>query len=88
MDILNRFIEFIREKNLFTTGDKLLLAVSGGSDSVVLCELCRQAGFDFAIAHCNFQLRGTESDADEKFVEDLARHYAVPIFIKRFDTEK
>lgn len=87
MDLLERFKETIRNNNLFASRDKLLLAVSGGVDSVVLCELCRQAGFSFVIAHCNFQLRGDESERDEIFVKQLAGKYDVQMFIKRFDTE-
>ncbi len=65
-----------------------MLAVSGGVDSVVLCELCKQAGYDFVIAHCNFQLRGAESERDENFVMELGKKYAVEVLIKKFDTEK
>ena len=64
------------------------MAVSGGVDSVVLCELCKQAGYDFVIAHCNFQLRGEESERDELFVTKLAKKYNVDIFVKKFETEK
>jgi len=53
-----------------------------------LCELCRRAGLDFSIAHCNFQLRGAESSRDEIFVQDLAQHYGKQVFVKRFETEK
>ena len=74
------------EHHLFNASDKLLLAVSGGVDSVVLCELCKQAGYDFAIAHVNFQLRGEESEADEQFVKELAKKYYVELFVKKFDT--
>ena len=88
MSLLQKFIEFIKNENLFLPKDKLLLAVSGGVDSVVLCELCKQAGFDFAIAHCNFKLRGEESERDEQFVRELAKMYNVEIFIKQFETEK
>ncbi len=63
-----------------------MLAVSGGVDSVVLCELCHQAGFNFEIAHCNFQLRGEESDRDERFVEALGEKYKTKVFVKKFDT--
>ena len=66
----------------------MLLAVSGGVDSVVLCELCKQAGYDFIIAHCNFQLRGEESERDEKFVRQLGEKYKVEIKVKKFETEK
>jgi tRNA(Ile)-lysidine synthase len=71
MDLLHQFKQFIEAENLFQPKDKLLLAVSGGVDSVVLCELCHQSGFDFVIAHCNFQLRGEETERDEAFVRGL-----------------
>jgi PP-loop family. len=57
MGLLEKFKVSIKAQHLFTMKDKLLLAVSGGVDSVVLCELCHQAGYNFTIAHCNFQLR-------------------------------
>lgn len=81
------FVDNIKNKKLFLPGDILLLAVSGGMDSVVLCELCKRAGFDFSIAHCNFQLRGPESKRDEDFVRNLALHYSVGFHFKVFDTE-
>jgi tRNA(Ile)-lysidine synthase len=88
MDLLQQFIDFIKKGNLFSQKDKLLLAVSGGVDSVALCELCKQAGYDFIIAHCNFQLRGEESERDEQFVRALGEKYKVEIKVKKFDTEK
>lgn len=88
MSLLQRFIDNIQNENLFQKKDRLLLAVSGGIDSVVLCELCSQAGFDFKIAHCNFQLRGEESERDEVFVKSLGGIYSTEIFIKKFNTEK
>src|SRR5438128_2415219 len=87
MSLPGAFQQYIKDEHLFQSKDKLLLAVSGGVDSVVLCELCKRAGYDFAIAHCNFQLREKESDDDETFVKDLATKYAVEIFTKKFDTE-
>ncbi len=69
-------------------GKKYLLAVSGGLDSVVMAELFFLAGFDFSIAHCNFQLRGKESDGDERHVKKLATDYKVPFYSIKFDTEK
>lgn len=68
MTLKESFRKNIDRYHLFTTGDRLLLAVSGGIDSVVLCELCRQNDFNFIIAHCNFQLRAAESERDEAFV--------------------
>jgi tRNA(Ile)-lysidine synthase len=86
MNLLQNFTAYILKHHLFEQKDKLLIAVSGGLDSAVLCELCRQAGFDFAIAHCNFKLRGAESDRDENFVKQLAIKYNVPFYVTVFDT--
>jgi tRNA(Ile)-lysidine synthase len=88
MHLLQKFIGLIKKENLFQSKDKLLIAVSGGVDSIVLCELCKQAGYDFVISHCNFQLRGEESYRDEQFVRELAKKYNAEIFVKKFDTEK
>lgn len=87
MDLLAHFKETIKKSNLFSPKDKLLLAVSGGVDSVVLCEICKQAGYEFSIAHCNFKLRGEESDRDELFVKELANKYEVEFYAKTFDTK-
>ncbi|MEP7164783.1 MAG: tRNA lysidine(34) synthetase TilS [Ferruginibacter sp.] len=88
MNLLQQFQQYISSEKLFQPKDKLLIAVSGGVDSVVLCELCEQSGFDFEIAHCNFQLRGKESDEDEYFVKKLAQKYNTTFFVKKFETEK
>jgi tRNA(Ile)-lysidine synthase len=88
MNLLQQFQQFIQQQNLFHIRDKLLLAVSGGVDSVVLCELCKQSGYDYTIAHCNFQLRGEESERDEKFVRNLGKKYGVEVMVKKFETEK
>lgn len=71
----------------YLCSSKLLIAVSGGVDSVVLVHLCKLAKLNFAMAHCNFDLRGEESDEDEKFVVDLADALEVEVFIQKFDTE-
>lgn len=86
--IIDDFSDFIKIENLFTKKDKILVAVSGGVDSVVLCELMHQSKFKFGIAHCNFGLRGKESEDDEKFVKKLADKYGVPFYSKRFETDK
>ena len=88
MSLLHRFKEFIQQKDLFRQKDKLILAVSGGVDSVVLCELCKEADYNFVIAHCNFQLRGKESERDKEFVKALGGKYKVEVLVKDFDTEK
>jgi len=87
MTLLLRFQSIIKEQHLFSANDKLLLAVSGGIDSVVLSELCHQAGYDFAIAHCNFQLRDADSERDEAFVRGLAGKYNVPFHVVKFETK-
>ena len=86
MYLEDRFIKFVKQKNLFHPGDVLLLAVSGGVDSVVLCELLHRTGFQFVIAHCNFHLRNEESERDSQFVRELAKKYGVTFFLKEFDT--
>jgi tRNA(Ile)-lysidine synthase len=88
LNVLNQFIQHVIANSLFKKTDKLLIAVSGGVDSVVLCDLCFHAGFNFEIAHCNFQLRGNDSEADEKFVIELASKYKVKHHVVKFDTEK
>ncbi|NHN24748.1 tRNA lysidine(34) synthetase TilS [Flavobacterium jejuense] len=76
-------------KNFSDLEDKrLLLAVSGGIDSMVLLNLCKKLSFEIAVAHCNFQLRGKESDADENFVIEKATELQIPFFIQKFDTEE
>ncbi len=87
MDLLQSFKDFTVKEHLFSSKDKLLLAVSGGVDSVVLCELCHQAGLDYIIAHFNFQLRGEESERDEAFVRQLAQKYNRELLVRRVDTQ-
>ncbi|WP_298734988.1 tRNA lysidine(34) synthetase TilS [uncultured Chitinophaga sp.] len=85
-DLLTGFREYIEREQLFSRGEKILLAVSGGADSVVMAHLFHAAGLSFAIAHCNFQLRGRESERDEQFVDRLGAAYNVPVHKIRFDT--
>ncbi len=86
--MLNHFLENIKEKKLFDAGQKILLAVSGGIDSMVMLHLFEKSGFDYGIVHCNFQLRGQESDGDEEFVKNQVLIHGVPAFFKRFETEE
>ncbi len=86
--MLIEFIKYCQKEKLFKPVDKILLAVSGGVDSVVMCELFYLAGYKFGIAHCNFKLRGKESDEDEKFVRDLANKYKAKFYLKTFETNK
>jgi tRNA(Ile)-lysidine synthase len=86
--IEKKFVEFLEKEDLLKEDSSVLLAVSGGIDSVVMVDLFHRAKVNFAIAHCNFQLRGKESDNDEKFVEQLAKKYSVTFFSTKFDTKK
>lgn len=81
-------LKYIEDKQLFGHFDKILLAVSGGVDSVVMVQLFSEARIQFAIAHCNFMLRGEESDEDEVFVKNLADQYDVPFFVKSLDASE
>ena len=71
----------------FLKDTRLLIAISGGVDSVVLAHLCSELNLNFSLAHCNFNLRGEESNADEDFVLDLAEQLEVEVFIENFDTK-
>ena len=80
------FLGFINDNHLFASTDRVLLAVSGGIDSIVMTELFHQAGLPFAMAHVNFGMRTAESDGDALFVENKAKQYGVPFHLIRFDT--
>lgn len=64
------------------------MAISGGIDSMVMLHLCQQSGLDIRAAHCNFQLRGDESDADEQFVKSECEKLGILVFVAHFDTKK
>jgi tRNA(Ile)-lysidine synthase len=80
------FTDFIEHNNLFGRSAKVLAAVSGGMDSVIMVHILKAAGFNFGIAHCNFQLRGDESLRDQAFCSQLAKQLGVPFYTINFDT--
>ena len=82
----NNFLHYIHEHKLFDTKSKILLAISGGIDSVCLADLLIRSGYNVEFAHCNFKLREEESDQDEIFVSDLANKYKIPFHHISFDT--
>ena len=86
--MLDRFVEFVKGKELFAPQQKVLLAISGGIDSMVLLHLFEKTGFKYGIVHCNFQLRGEESDGDEKFVKQQVLVHGVQSFFQQFETEE
>lgn len=86
--MLNHFKKNIETDFSFLKGKKLLIACSGGLDSVVLTHLMKNLNSEIALAHCNFSLRGKESDGDEMFVIGLAKNMQIPVFAETFDTKK
>jgi len=84
--VLQDFEKHIDENLSFLKKNKLLIAISGGMDSVVLTHLCHRLKLNVALAHCNFNLRGEESDADEKFVTQLAAELNLEVFVQNFNT--
>lgn len=86
--MIDQFQAYINRYNLIAEGDKVILALSGGIDSMVLADLLLKVKVDFVAAHCNFHLRGEESDGDEKFVRDYAERNGIQCYVKHFETEK
>ncbi|MCP4312512.1 MAG: tRNA lysidine(34) synthetase TilS [Bacteroidetes bacterium] len=85
--MLERFRAYNEEHGLLSFGERVLLAVSGGVDSVVMAHLFAGSDYECAIAHCNFQLRGEDSDTDEVFVRSLAAQLEMPVYVERFDVD-
>ena len=85
--MLQKFQSHIFQNFPFLSGKKLLLATSGGLDSMVMVDLFRKLSFEIAIAHCNFQLRGVESFEDQNFVQHYAEANEIKLFVTQFDTE-
>jgi len=83
-----QFLNNIKEKELFERKQKVLLAVSGGIDSMVLFHLFKDVSFDFGVVHCNFKLRGNESDGDELFVREQVQMHGIPAFFESFETKE
>ena len=95
--MLRRVMKYIRDKELLKKGARVLVCVSGGADSVALLDVLRRGGYECVVAHCNFHLRGEESDRDEAFVRELCERREARgerqeakggrLEIKHFDTE-
>lgn len=82
------FQTYIQQHQLFQSNSKLLLALSGGRDSIVLADLLSKCGYNFSIAHCNFQLREAESEQDAKFADQTATTYGCKFYCQRFNTSQ
>jgi len=85
--VIIEFQKYIEQHQLCKKNDRILLAVSGGVDSIAMLDLFVKTSYPIAIAHCNFQLRADESDGDEQLVRKLGEKYDVPVFTKRFNTK-
>lgn len=82
-----KFENHIAQNFSFLIGKNLLLATSGGIDSMVMVDLFHKLSFEIAMAHCNFQLRGLESFEDQNFVQNFAQTKEIPLFLTQFDTK-
>lgn len=85
---LKQFQDFINQHELFARDNKILLAISGGKDSVLMLHLFKAIGVNIGVAHCNFNLRGDEAQRDENFVKMLSASLDVPFYLTHFDTKK
>ena len=88
--MLRRVLKYIRDKELLEQGDRVLVCVSGGADSVALLDVLLRGGYECIVAHCNFHLRGKESDRDEAFVREVIgerlKAKGEKLWVKDFDT--
>ncbi len=84
--MVKEFQAFIENNSIFEKDEVILLAISGGVDSMVLCDLFQKSGYKFVVAHCNFHLRGEESNRDEEFVVNYCNKQNLKLHIKDFDT--
>ena len=88
--MLRRVVKYIRDKELLEKGDRVLVCVSGGADSVALLDVLQRGGYECVVAHCNFHLRDEESDRDERFVREVIgerlKAKGEKLCVKDFDT--
>ena len=87
--MLRRVLKYIRDKELLEKGDRVLVCVSGGADSIALLDVLQRGGYECVVAHCNFHLRGEESDRDEMFVRQVCTRREAKVErleIKHFNT--
>ncbi len=85
--MVEQFLKYIHEEKLFHNSQRILLAVSGGADSMLMLHLFTHAGFSVGVAHCNFGLRGSESDGDEQFVAEYCDNHNLAFYVKHFKTQ-
>lgn len=86
--MLRRVQQYIRTQDLLNPGARVLVCLSGGADSVALLDVLHRGGYQCIAAHCNFHLRGEESNRDERYVRDLAAKYNIALYVQDFDTKQ
>ena len=86
--MLQKFKTYHKKNNLFKATDKVLLAVSGGKDSMIMLHLFKACNLNFGVAHCNFNLRGGESDADEELVKTFCEKHNITFHQTKFNTKE
>jgi len=87
-DLLDRFVEYSAKHNLFLPEECIVVGISGGGDSLTLVDLFIRVNQPVILAHCNFKLRGEESNLDEAFVRKISVVYDLPLYVTEFDTEE
>jgi tRNA(Ile)-lysidine synthase len=85
--MVRKFKNFVRQNKLFNPSDNVILSVSGGIDSMSMAWLFELCGYKYSIAHCNFHLRGKESDEDARFVEKYSKKKKVKFYLENFDAK-
>ena len=84
----NKILTYINKENLLTRGKKVIVTCSGGADSIFLLHILNKLGYDCIVAHCNFHLRGEESNRDENFVREYCKKENLTLLVEHFDTTK
>lgn len=87
MNLTHRIQQTIQKRDIFQQDDLILVALSGGADSVALLLILEDLGYKLQALHCNFHLRGEESDRDERFARKLCEQHHIPLHVKHFDTK-
>ena len=84
----NKILTYINKENLLKRGEKVIVTCSGGADSIFLLHILNKLGFECVVAHCNFYLRGEESDRDENFVSEFCKNEGITLLVEHFDTKQ
>ena len=84
----NKILTYINKESLLKRGEKVIVTCSGGADSIFLLHILNKLGFECVVAHCNFHLRGEESDRDENFVREFCKKENLTLLVEHFDTKK